>query len=133
MNVFALLEPGDIPDGWASIIVAFITVIGGTAVIQIVNIMNTRKNRSAIQDMDTKVNAIRDHTVNSHTDRNMREEMDERYEESRRESVEQRRLLERVVSQQELMQKDVGGIRSELRQERSERHALSERVTALEK
>lgn len=131
--LFAALEPGDIPDGWASIIVAFITIVGGAIVVQVSNLIATSRNRSAIQDMDTKVNAIRDHTVNSHTDRNMREEMDERYEEQRRESAEQRRLLERVVSQSDATQKDIGGIREEMRQERKERHALSERVTELEK
>lgn len=120
------LEPGDIPDGWASIIVALITVIGGTLVVQIVNIVNTRKNRTAIQDVDTKVNAIRDHTVNSHTDRNMREEMDERYES-------QTRLLEDIATSQKELRLDVSGIRAELRTEREERHELAKRVTELEK
>lgn len=80
--MLAIVDPGDIPDGWASIIVAAITVFGGGLIVQIVGLVNSRRNRSAIETVNSKVDAIRDHTVNSHTDRNMREEMDDRHAET---------------------------------------------------
>lgn len=124
--MLAIVDPGDIPDGWASIIVAAITVFGGGLIVQIVGLVNSRRNRSAIETVNSKVDAIRDHTVNSHTDRNMREEMDDRHAETMH-------ALAALKEESRATRADLGGIRSEIRQERQERHALAERVTSLEK
>lgn len=99
----------DIPGGWASIIAAVLTIVGGPVTVAVFGSRLSKRVKAIRHD----VAITKDHVANSHVDAdgvpiNMRDEQD-RYQ------VELVRKLDEIQATQRTQGRDIGGLRSDIR------------------
>ena len=110
--------------------VAAITSTGGVivAALGIVSVIvgkSVKKLRGEVRESSETIGRVRHHVENDHGDRNLREELDERDKAARDRHDE---LLAVVRN----TQRDVGGLRQDVRQLRSDDQALDQRMQRVE-
>lgn len=113
--------PVDIPGGWVTVIVALVSFVVSPAI----SIVLTARMNGRVKSLKADSKATRHQVENNH-DTNMREENDERHDETVT-------LLKNVIATQKLQGNDIGGIREELRALRTDDHDQRDRIHELEK
>ena len=114
----------------SEVAVAAITSTGGVivAALGIVSILvgkSVKKLRGEVRESSETLGRVRHHVENDHGDRNLREELDERNRQAQDRHDEVMRAMRST-------QRDVGGLRQDVRQLRSDDQALDQRMQRVE-
>lgn len=114
----------------SEVAVATVTATGGVivAALGVVSVLvgkSVGKLRGEVRETAATVGRVRHHVENDHGDRNLREELDERDKAAQERHAEVMRAMHST-------QRDVGGLRQDIRQLRSDDQALDKRMQRVE-
>lgn len=114
----------------SEVAVATVTATGGVivAALGVVSVLvgkSVGKLRGEVRETAATVGRVRHHVENDHGDRNLREELDERDKAAQERHAEVMRAMHST-------QRDIGGLRQDVRQLRSDDQALDQRMQRVE-
>lgn len=127
----------DIPMGWATLIAASLTSLGGIAAV-VVSVIFSIRTRRDVKQIGSDAREVKEQVKNSH-DTNMREENDLRHAAVMKElrtikstQATHGRQITKLDRVQRGMQRDIGRLADADQEQVREDHRLGERITNLE-